>query len=273
MHRLRHVSSHHSFLYLWVVGALIVLGGLVYSYIGTHPDGIIDGQHEGDVRITVAQFGNHLNSVSLLTPDAADQIRNAYGPYVSEELLAAWVANPEVAPGRTTSSPWPDHIEVDDVSLNDVGAYDVTGRIMLVSSTGDAGSIPVSLTVAGTDGGYLITRYEQYASDSAPSDPIHVTAALGEHVSAYGVLLTPMDIVEDSRCPVDVACVQAGQLRVNVMLSSAMGTSTMPFTLASAEPVTTETASLWLSESTPEPLASDPASESEYLFTFRIEPR
>ena len=71
-----HVSSHHSFMYLWIVGAILVLGGLVYSYIGSHPNGIIDGRHEGDVRTTVAQFGNQLNSVSVLAPTAAEDIRS-----------------------------------------------------------------------------------------------------------------------------------------------------------------------------------------------------
>ena len=155
-----HVASHHSFMYLWIIGAVLVLGGLGYSYIASHPAGIIDGAHEGDVRSTVAAFGNQLNAVSTLSPAAAEEIQNAYGPYVSEELLAAWIANPETAPGRATSSPWPDHIEIDAVTQNEIGAYEVAGRVMLMTSAGDAGSVPVALTVENTERGYRITAYE-----------------------------------------------------------------------------------------------------------------
>ena len=37
---------------------IVVLAGLAYAYIGSHPEGIIDGEHEGDVLTTIAQFGN-----------------------------------------------------------------------------------------------------------------------------------------------------------------------------------------------------------------------
>lgn len=266
-----HVSSHHSFLYLWVGGALLVLAGLAYSYIGSHPQGIIDGAHEGDVRTTIAQFGNQLNSVSLLAPSAAEDIARTYGPFVAPELLASWVANPESAPGRLTSSPWPDHIEVDSVTKNEEGSYDVAGRIILKTSTGDAGSVPVSLTVSDVNGSFLITQYEEMRPLDASS--VTVAARLNETVSGLGVSLTPLQVEEDSRCSMDAMCIQQGSLRVSVMIESGMGTSTMPFTLASGEPVTTETASLWLVEAMPYPMASDPTEDEQYRFTFRIEQR
>ena len=266
-----HVSSHHSFMYLWLGGALLVLAGLAYSYVGSHPQGIIDGEHEGDVRTTIAQFGNQLNSVSLLSPSAPEDIARTYGPFVAPELLSEWVANPEGAPGRLASSPWPDHIEVDSVTKNETGSYDVTGRVMLKTSTGDAGSIPVSLTVSDVNGSFLITRYEE----DRPSDMASVTVAarLGETVSGLGTSLTPLALEEDSRCPMDAMCIQQGSLRVSVQIESGMGTSTMPFTLAAEEPITTETASIWLIEGMPYPMASNPTEDEEYRFTFRIEQR
>jgi hypothetical protein len=273
----RHASSHHSFMYLWILGALLVLLGLGISYLQSHPEGVIDGQHEGDVRATVLAFGNHLNDVSLLAPSAAEDIRKAYAPYVSAELLAAWEADPASAPGRITSSPWPDHIEVDGVVQNEQGGYDVAGRVMLLSSAGDAGSIPVALTVENRTGGYVITRYEERPGE-APIETPHaeaatVTAALNQTVSAHGVSLTPLAVVEDSRCPMDAMCVWQGQARVEVRIVDGMGTSTMQFTLASADPITSEIASLWLTDVQPYPMASDPTEDAQYRFTFRIEPR
>lgn len=267
-----HVSPHHSFMYLWIVGAVLVLGGLVYSYLGTHPAGIIDGSHEGDARTTVAQFGNQLNSVSLLSPTAAEEIRSSYGPYVAPELLALWIEDPLHAPGRLTSSPWPDHIEVDSVVKNETGAYDVMGRIILKTSTDDAGIVPVSLTVANVNGSFLITQYEENPR-AEEEISVTVTAVLNASVLAFGVSLTPLEVLEDSRCPSDVVCIQAGQVRLNLRTVDGMGTSTMPITLGADEPITTETASIWLTEVTPYPKASAPTEDQSYLFTFRVEKR
>ena len=269
-----HVSSHHSFMYLWIVGAVLVLGGLVYSYIGSHPTGIIDGSHEGDVRTTVAQFGNQLNSVSPQSPTVAEDIRSSYGPYVAPDLLAMWIQDPSTAPGRATSSPWPDHIKVDTVVKNEAGSYDVMGRIILKTSTEDAGIVPVSLTVSNVEGSYLITRYEENPrAEEEAATSVTITAALNESVSAFGVTITPLSIEEDSRCPTDVTCIQAGQVRLMLMTVDGMGTSTMPITLGAEEPITTETASLWLTEVLPVKVSTVQTEDAEYRFTFRVDKR
>ena len=269
----KHMSSHHSFMYLWVVGAMLVLGGLIWSYMASHPAGIIDGQPEGDVRSTVAAFGNQLNAVSLLSPDAADQIRAAYGPYVSEELLASWIENPSTAPGRATSSPWPDHIEVERVTMNDTDAYDVSGRIILTASTGDAGSVPVFLTVANTEHGYRITAYAEGTNDPVPVvSEGRVTLALGETQTLSGVSITPVRVIEDSRCPMDAMCVWQGTARVEIMIEDRMGQSVMPIEL-SGEPVTSEIAAIWLESMEPYPMASQPTEDASYRFSFRVEAR
>lgn len=269
-----HVSSHHSFMYLWIVGAVLVLGGLVYSYIGSHPTGIIDGSHEGDVRTTIAQFGNQLNSVSLESPTVAEEIRSSFGPYVTPELLATWVKDPSRAPGRQTSSPWPDHIKVDTVIKNETGAYDVMGRIILKTSTEDAGIIPVSLTVANVDGSFLITRYEENPrAEEDVATSATVIAALNESVSAQGVSITPVSIEEDSRCPTDVTCIQAGQVRLKVQTVDGMGTSTTSITLGATDPITTEVVSIWLTEVLPVKVSTNLIEDAEYRFTFRIDKR
>jgi hypothetical protein len=269
----RRIASHHSFLYLWVAGAVLVLSGLIYSYMAAHPQGVIDGEHEGDVRSTVAAFGNQLNAVSLLSPDAREQIRNAYGPYVSEELLTRWMAYPEEAPGRSTSSPWPDHIAVESVTMNDTGAYDVAGRIILKDSTGDAGNVPVLLTVSNTEHGYRITAYteEGDATPAPAQEPATITAALEQTISLGSISITPLAVLEDSRCPADVACIQAGTVRVSAMLSSSLGSGEKEFVVG--EPVTTEAETLTLVEVAPERVSDSSIDDDEYRFTFRIDPR
>lgn len=255
-------------MYLWIVGAVLVLGGLLYSYAVSHPQGVIDGEHEGDVRTTVAAFGNLLTTVNVAAPDAAEDIRRAYGPYVSEELLARWMQDPESAPGRTTSSPWPDHIEVDSVTLVGSGTYAVSGRVLLATSAGSAGAIPVSITVKDLGGSFLITSYQEKPQPAPVAVPATLTLALNEEGSAHGVSLRATAI-EDSRCPQDVTCVWAGEARVKLALVTGMGTSSMPLVLGGA-PITTETATVTLTNVTPEPTVSEDAL---YRFTFVVAPR
>lgn len=264
------VYAHHSFMYLWIVGAVLVLGGLGYSYVRSHPAGVIDGQHEGDVRTTVSAFGNQLNRVSLLSPTAAEDIEAAYAPYVTPELLALWVADPQRAPGRMTSSPWPDHIDIDSVTLAEAGSYAVAGRIMLVTSPGDAGSVPVRLTVSDVGGSYLISRYEEEsgAYPAAALATTTVTVALNETAVAGNVSITPLEVVEDSRCPKDVQCIQAGTVRLSVRTASGLGESEMVLTQGIA--MTTEAEIITLTDAVPEKMSTAPVSDAAYRFTFEV---
>lgn len=245
----------------------------MYSYIGSHPDGVIDGQHEGDVRTTVAGFGNQLNSVSLLSPNVTDEIQHAYRPYVTPQLLAEWMRDPSMAPGRATSSPWPDHIEVDRVTRTEDGSYEVTGRVMLKTSSGDAGIIPVALTVANIDGSYLIAQYEENPQEAETEVQNTVTLGLNETGSLYGVGITPRVVTEDSRCPEDVVCIQAGRVLIAVELVDGMGTSTMDFILGAEEPVTTDVAMFRFTAVTPEKISTTQIEDAQYRFTFTAEKR
>ncbi|KND47119.1 MAG: hypothetical protein AB199_01665 [Parcubacteria bacterium C7867-004] len=275
-----YVDHHHTFMYLWIVGALLVLGGLAYSYIDTHPQGVLDGQHEGDVRTLIGAFGNQLNTVSLLSPEAAEDIRKAYGPYATPELVEAWAADPATAPGRLTSSPWPDHIEIASVIMTPPDSYAVEGEIMLVTSSGDAGSVPVSFTVARVADRYLITSYREQRGTSAEALPIPGTVeartvALGEIVTAFGVSVTPLEVVEDSRCPANANCIQAGTVRVQGTFEDKTGKIDAVFGLGveMSGVIDGPTAFVTLTEVTPLKSTSTTIDPSDYRFTFKFEYR
>jgi hypothetical protein len=51
--------------------------------------------------------------------------------------------------------------------------------------------------------------------------PGHVTAHLGEEVQIGDVRVTPLAVVEDSRCPSDATCVWAGRVRLRVRIGGA----------------------------------------------------
>lgn len=51
--------------------------------------------------------------------------------------------------------------------------------------------------------------------------PGTVTARLGQEVQIGDVRVRPLELIEDSRCPLDVTCVWAGRVRVKVAVSGA----------------------------------------------------
>src|SRR3989338_9866599 len=66
------------------------------------------------VRSAVEEFGLKLKSVSLLAPPETlrSEIRANYADLVAPELLENWLREPSRAPGRETSSPWPERLEM-----------------------------------------------------------------------------------------------------------------------------------------------------------------
>lgn len=267
MQRLRHVSSHNSFLYLWIVGAVVVLGALGYSYITSHPQGVFDGQHEGDVRTVVAGFGNALSTVSLAAPDVAIQIRTAYAPYVAPELLAVWESDPSRAPGRDTSGPWPDHIVVEEVTQRSADTYDVQGYLAIVASA-DAHTTPVSITVTRIGGSYLITRFEMQEV-VVPSSLESVAVSLGQPQTALGVQITPEELVSDTRCSDAAKCSEEGTVQVRAKIGYGLGTATDAlFVLGIA--TTFDAYVVTLADVMPAIPADAP---DQYVFVFRVETR
>jgi hypothetical protein len=115
---------------------------------------------EAQVRAVVDGFGASLQQVSLLAPDAADQIRTQYAPFVAADLLDLWAANPQAAPGRLTSSPWPDHIEIAALIPQGDG-YLVDAVVVEMTSAGESGRYAVILTVEPVGAAWLITAYTQ----------------------------------------------------------------------------------------------------------------
>src|SRR5438105_2826431 len=85
---------------------------------------------EAAVRSLVTEFGDHLKNVSLAADPQIlrDSIRTEYAPYVTPELLQKWQNNSETAPGRRTSSPWPERIDITSATENGV-QYVIKGTI------------------------------------------------------------------------------------------------------------------------------------------------
>ncbi len=87
-------------------------------------------------RQLVERLGERMKRVSLQAPDSVvvRQIREAYAPLVTPDLLAAWIADPARAPGRRVSSPWPERIEVRSVKAGRDDSCIAEGEVVYVTS-------------------------------------------------------------------------------------------------------------------------------------------
>lgn len=96
------------------------------------------------------------------------------------------------------------------------------------------------------------------------------TAGFGGEVALLNVHIYPTELLEDSRCPIDVVCIQAGTVRIRAGLVSGLGESPrQEFTLG--KPVTTETEEVTLVEVLPVPKSTVSIKPSDYVFRFKIE--
>jgi hypothetical protein len=105
-----------------------------------------------------------------------------------------------------------------------------------------------------------------------PTTPISTvsttTLAIGDKVILNGSVLTLKSIAEDSRCPVDVQCIQAGTVRVN-MESDTNGV--LVFTLGEPQVVSQMTVTL-TSVVPAQKKSTVTVPSKDYRFTFSIVP-
>ncbi|HET8581309.1 MAG TPA: hypothetical protein VFL98_02475 [Candidatus Paceibacterota bacterium] len=156
----------------YILIAIIIVAAAWYFFFA-NPNGVSSGPQQGTdqsaaASTAVTQFGDQLQKVSLLAPDATSTMASAYGPYVTPALLAQWEASTSSAPGKTVSSPWPDHIEVAGSTQQSDGSYLITGDIVLMTSTGNAGTIPFSAIVTNANGTWLISDFSMSPIGGVP---------------------------------------------------------------------------------------------------------
>jgi len=121
-------------------------------------------QNEQAVRTLVEDFVKKLQMVSLLAPKelVVKGIAENYSDYVTPELLKKWMDDPQSAPGRAGSSPWPDRIDILSIENGGNDQYFVRGEIIEITSVefvhgGAAAKRPIELTVQKVDGRWLIS--------------------------------------------------------------------------------------------------------------------
>lgn len=106
----------------------------------------------------VNKFGEQFKKVSLTAPEEVviNSIKSNYSSFVDSRLMDLWTQNPERAPGRLTSSPWPERVKITDIKEVKDGLYNISGDIILMTSMektskkeDNAGSEPFNLFLDG----------------------------------------------------------------------------------------------------------------------------
>lgn len=99
-----------------------------------------------------------------------------------------------------------------------------------------------------------------------------LVVGLSGSTSAFGVNIMPIEVLEDSRCPSDVNCIQAGTVRLEALVSDSLGESTRVFTLGQA--TSTSSYEITLSRVGPERTSDEVVPrDDEYIFYFDIKKR
>lgn len=122
-----------------------------------------DEADKNAVASLVVDFGKKMQMVSLLAPtDIVNKsMQDNYGSLISPALLKKWQNDPQNAPGRMVSSPWPDRIEILTHEKQSEGIYEVKGEIIEItsvelSSGGVAAKRPISLLIKKVENSWLI---------------------------------------------------------------------------------------------------------------------
>lgn len=103
----------------------------------------------------------------------------------------------------------------------------------------------------------------------APAEPAPLAyAKLGQSVRVDGPRVTPLEVLEDSRCPMNARCVWAGQVRLRIAIELGAGRTEREIT--SGTPIDVADGRLELVEVQPDRLAGEPLDPSHYRFGFRF---
>ncbi|MFA5942492.1 MAG: hypothetical protein WC798_02355 [Candidatus Paceibacterota bacterium] len=128
-----------------------------------------------------------------------------------------------------------------------------------------------ALVLVGVGAWWLTQVREARVPSGGQTGPLSLDARIGQEVSGLDVRIVPIEVLEDSRCPIDVQCIQAGTVRIRARLISGLGEANQEFRLG--QPITTETEVVTLTDVLPQPKAGIEIKESDYLFTFAITKR
>ena len=101
-----------------------------------------------------------------------------------------------------------------------------------------------------------------------PNTSPGASAALGERARIGSIAITPLEVLQDSRCPVDAQCIQAGTVRISAKLESGSDSRTVALQLGA--PFSFAGAHVLLLDVVPVRAVGKTLSPSDYHFIFTV---
>ena len=95
-----------------------------------------------------------------------------------------------------------------------------------------------------------------------------VDARLGQTVNVGGPRVTPLEVLEDSRCPMEARCIWAGRVRLSMRVTTGAGSTVRE--IASDKPLQVADGQLELSNVMPPRSVRGPIKPGDYRFSFRF---
>jgi hypothetical protein len=117
----------------------------------------------------------------------------------------------------------------------------------------------------GISGFYIIGRQ---TAGTDTTDVARIAVSLNTPLVSNNVMISVAKVIEDSRCPSDVQCIQAGTVRLLLNTDTAAGTSTIEMVLGETRTAGDFTFSL--DDVKPYPVSTKKISPADYKFTFGL---
>ncbi|MCC6925782.1 hypothetical protein [Novosphingobium sp.] len=114
----------------------------------------------------------------------------------------------------------------------------------------------------------LIAALGGCVTTSRAQDDGSIAARLGQQVDLGGPKVTPIKVLEDSRCPQEVDCVWAGRVRLEVRIETGAGASVRE--LASDSPLPVADGTLELVRTDPPRSNQGTIAQQDYRFALRF---
>ena len=114
----------------------------------------------------------------------------------------------------------------------------------------------------------IMAAFALAACATVPPAEAGPTAGLGQVANIGGLRIRPLQMVEDSRCPVDVQCIWAGRVRVQALIELRGGSEELNMTMTLGEPLRVADGALTLTAVAPSKKAGAEIDPRAYRFTF-----
>jgi len=148
-------------------------------------------------------------------------------------------------------------------NADDGGAVACTMEARLCPDGSSVGRVPPSCDFALCP----VTSTSSPAISS--TTPLLIVTYINRGASAFGIKVTPLAILEDSRCPVGYTCIQAGVVKVRVQVATASQTNI--FELLQGAPITVGDHYVTLSYVEPKRSSGQTIPQDQYQLSFKIE--